>query len=157
MSTLELALARITILESEVATLKSGKGSAPGASVDGGGEALPDHLLDNAWANRAIDRDPKQWKGPTQVGKTYSRAPVEWLQMKAGNMDFKAQKGREENPVRMNPKPNKQGKIVPYYESDLFEAKILRGWAARNANKPKPPPPAPVDDYRHDETGDIPF
>lgn len=141
MSTLELALARITILESEVAALKSGKGSAPGAS--GGGEALPDHLLDNAWADKTIGKDPKQWKGPTQVGRLYSRAPVEWLKMAANNMDFKAQKGREEVPVRMNDK----GK--PWHESDTFEAKIMRGWAARNANKPAtaPKPKSADDDF----------
>ena len=138
MSTLEIALAKITILEAEVAELKAGRGSAPAAS-GGAGEALPDHLLEAAWADKEISRDPKQWKGPTQVGRMYSRAPADWLRMAAGNADFKAQKGREEVPVRMSNKV-KDGKPVPWYESDLFEAKLLRAWANRNANKPAPAP-----------------
>lgn len=139
MSTLEVALARIVALEARVAALESGASSAStgGGSSSSSGreeEALPDHLLEKPWADKTIARDPKQWKGPTQVNRRYSRAPAEWLLMAARNMEFKAQKGREEVPVRLNNK----GK--PWHESDTFEAKILRGWARRNADKPAPAP-----------------
>jgi hypothetical protein len=38
--------------------------------------------------------------------------------------------GRQANPVRMSDKI-RNGKPVPWHESDTFEAKILRGWAER--------------------------
>ncbi len=139
MSTLAVALAEIAALKARVDALEGSRGSGPssgGGAPDGEGEALPDHMLDNAWANKKIGKDPKQWKGPTQVNRTYSRAPVEWLEMAARNMDFKASMGRKEIPVRLNAK----GK--PWHESDTFEAKILRGWARRNASKPAASPTA---------------
>lgn len=149
-------LARIAALEARVADLEAGggKSTSGGGAAPSGGEALPDHMLDNAWADKTITKDPKQWKGPTQVNKRFSRAPSEWLEMMAKNMDFKAQKGREEVPVRLNNK----GK--PWHESDTFEAKILRGWAVRNASKPtqdrKPAPAGGNDDFNFgaNETAD---
>lgn len=152
MSTLAIALAKIAVLEARLDALegRSGGGGAPAPSSGGGaggssGDTLPEHVLENAWADRAITRDPKQWKGRTQVGRRYSQAPAEWLEMFARNMDFKAQKGREEVPVRLNNK----GK--PWHEADTFEAKLLRTWAVRAKAKaaaaPAPPPAAsPADD-----------
>ena len=146
MTTLAIALAKIAVLEARIDALEGGRrtdsGSGGGArGPAGGGDALPDHLLENTWADRTIPKDPKQWKGRSQVNRRYSQAPAEWLEMAASNADFKAQKGREEVPVRLNNK----GK--PWHESDTFEAKLLRAWANRARQRPAPAPPksAPAD------------
>jgi hypothetical protein len=47
----------------------------------------------------------------------------------AGFYEWKASKGREENPPRLR----NDGK--PWHESDSFEAKLLRAWAKRAANR----------------------
>jgi hypothetical protein len=95
---------------------------------------IDDHQLENGWADKTIAKDPKKWKGPTQVGKRYSRAPLEWLELAAEACEFKAYKGRQEVPPRLNNK----GK--PWHESDSFEARILRGWAERRRKQPAPAP-----------------
>ena len=152
MTTLAVLQAELALLKARVDALEQGRGAAP-SSGNGGGDTLPEHMLTKSWADKKISKDPKQWKGPTQVGKTYSRAPVEWLEMAANNADFKAQKGREENPVRLR----NDGK--PWHESDTFEAKLLRTWAKRRAAMPQPvkaaPPPLPVEPSDADE--DFPF
>ncbi len=140
-------LARITALEARVADLEAGGGKAAGTGgggPTGAGEVLSDHLLNEPWADKVISKDPGKWKGVTQVGRKYSKAPLEWLLMKASGLEWKAQKGREEIPVRLNDK----GK--PWHLSDSFEAKILRGWAARAEKKPataKATKPAADDDF----------
>jgi len=153
MTTLDVALARIAALEARVAALEVGNGR----SASGGGEALPDHMLNNAWADATIDKDPPKYKGRSQVGRRYSIAPVDWLESAAGFYEWKAQKGREENPVRLQTSGKNAGK--PWHEADSFKAKLLRAWAKRNANKPKAAPkqepeddfgapaPAPADDF----------
>lgn len=137
MTTLAIALAKIAVLEARLDALEGGRGasSSSGASSAGagGGEALPDHLLDNAWADKTIAKDPKQWKGPTQVNRRFSRAPAEWLDMAASNMEFKAQKEREAVPVALQTTGKNAGK--PWHESTTFNAKLLRAWARRNATK----------------------
>ena len=135
MTTLAVALAEIAALKARVDALEGGgaRPSSNGGGSSGGGEAIGDSQLNNAWADKKITKDPPKWKGPTQVNRTYSKAPIEWLESMAGFLDWKAQKGREEVPVRMNNK----GK--PWHESDTFEAKILRGWARRRAAKPTAP------------------
>ena len=132
MTTLAVALAEIAALKARVDALEGGgaRSSSNGSGSTGAGEALSDAQLDKAWADKKITKDPPKWTGPTQVNRTYSKAPVEWLESMAGFLDWKAQKGREEVPVRLN----NSGK--PWHESDTFEAKILRGWARRRAAKP---------------------
>jgi len=147
MTTLDVALARIAALEARVAALEGGNGrSASGGGASSGGvpraEPLPDSMLDKSWADKAITKDPKSYKGRSQVGRRYSLAPADWLESMAGFFEWKAQKGREENPPRLR----NDGK--PWHESDMFEAKLLRAWARRNAAKPKPTPKQePADDF----------
>jgi hypothetical protein len=164
MTTLAVAFAEIAALRARIEALEGGSGGHPsssGGGSSGGGEALSDSQLNNAWADKKITKDPPKWKGPTQVNRTYSKAPIEWLESMAGFLDWKAQKGREEVPVRMN------NKNRPWHESDTFEAKILRGWARRKASKPAPAKAAPQadDDFGFgpsaatgtDDDSEIPF
>lgn len=147
MSTLEVALARIAALEARVAALESGGvGTSNGSSGGDSSEVrreqpIADDMLDKAWADKKVTKDPKKWKGPTQVGKTYSRAPIEWLEMAASSLEYKAHMGRLENPPRLSNKV-RNGKPVPWHESDSFEARIIRGWVERKkkrgAAKPAP-------------------
>lgn len=141
-----LVLQRLAAIEARLAALEAGGGAGTtsgGVTTGPASEALPDHMLDNAWADKAISRDPKQWKGITQVGRTYSRANPDWLEMMAKNLDYKAACGRAEVPVRMNNK----GK--PWHESDTFEARICRGWAIRNRAK-KAAAPEPEEQIEDD-------
>lgn len=144
MTTLAILAAEIALLKARVDALEGGRGTsssggAPSSSGGGAtpGDALPDHLLDNAWADAKIDKDPPKFKGRTQVGRRYSIASVEWLESAAGFYEWKAQKGREEVPVRLQASGKNAGK--PWHEADTFKAKLLRAWAKRAANRPAAP------------------
>ena len=100
-------------------------------------DELSDSFLDaQPWTDRDITKNPKRWAGVDHAGFRYSEASSEWLECQASLLDYKAQKGREAVPVRLNQK----GK--PWHESDAFEAKICRAWARRNRGKDLPPPRA---------------
>jgi hypothetical protein len=162
MTTLAIALAKIAVLEARLDALEAGRGgastsngSSSGATngSSGGGEALPDHMLDNDWADSKIDKDPPKWKGRSQVNRWYSDAPPEWLRSMAGFFDWKADKGRKEVPVRLQSSGKNAGK--PWHEADTFKAKLLRAWAIRNerkaAQQPRPGPAKPPASIPDDE------
>ena len=155
MSTLEVALARIQALEARVNALEGARGGSSSSSSSSGDiprvEPLPDRMLDNSWADKKIDRDPKKWKGRTQVGRHWSQAPAEWLELAASSMEYKAEMGRREPSPRLQTTGKNAGK--PWHEADTFNAKILRAWAKRNASKPKP---APKQDQADDDWGAAP-
>lgn len=149
---LDVIMQRLAALEARVASLESG-GARSSSSSDVGEirreQPLSDSQLSNAWADKKIGKDPKKWKGPSQVGKFYSRAPLEWLELAAEACEFKAYKGRQEDPPRLK----NNGK--PWHESDSFEARILRAWAERRR---KQPPPAPATPSATDKDADeFPF
>lgn len=91
-----------------------------------------DDLLAREWADMEIRRDPPRTTQPSHVGKRMSECTEAYLLDYASFFDWKARKGREEDPPRLNNK----GK--PWYESDELTAKIARGWAARAAKRKKP-------------------
>jgi hypothetical protein len=130
----EEILRRLEIIEAKVDRLLA---AVPSAAASASGDALPDHQLDNAWADKEIKKDPKRYSGPTMVGLRYSQAPAAWHEAQASFLDWKAEQGRKENPVRLN----NNGK--PWHEADTFEAKICRAWARRNSGRPMPAPAAP--------------
>jgi hypothetical protein len=145
---------RVLLLEAKVAKLEAGKPAAAAPS-GGDGDALPDHMLSKSWANVRIRKDPKRWDGASCEGMLMSEAPPEWHDCNASFLDWKAAKGREETPVRVNNK----GK--PWHEADTFNAKLSRAWAKRlraHPPAPKPPPSEPTNGYG-DQGGDdeIPF
>ena len=117
------------------------------------GEVASDDLMNREWADMTIQKDPPRSKFPSQVGKKMSECPPGYLLDYASFYEWKAEKGREETPVRLNNK----GK--PWHESDSLIAKVARGWAARLQDKPgvakaKPKTKTPA---RSDSDEDVPF
>lgn len=86
-------------------------------------DVFPFVKLDEAWADQQIKYDPKSWKGESQVGKTFSQVPVEYLDEYAGYYQWRYVKGTQDAAPKLDPK----GK--PYYERDKFTAKLARTWA----------------------------
>ena len=116
---------RIAKLELAVAALvkkpvQSGE-KAPAQVAD-------DNLLDKDWADMVINKDPPRTQQPSHIGKRMSECSEAYLLDYASFFDWKARKGREENPPRLN----NNGK--PWYERDELIAKIARGWARRVAS-----------------------
>lgn len=161
MTTLAIALAKIAVLEARLDALEAGGGGASnGGSSSGGGvprvEPLPDQMLENAWADQTIDKDPPKYKGRSQVGRRYSLAPLDWLESTAGFFEWKAHKGRNETPVRVQTSGKNAGK--PWHEADTFRARLLRAWAKRAAQKAAAKPaPAPSAPAPNDPGGDDDF
>lgn len=93
-------------------------------------DAFPDHMLERPWADKTITRDPKYWdveKHGSFVGKTYSQAPLDWLERMASLLDYKVQQEKKKEA------PNLKQNGRPFYEDDIFNAKLLRAWARRKA------------------------
>lgn len=111
-----------------------------GASAPSGGDALPDHMLEQSWADKDIRKDPPRYSGPPMVGRRYSEATSEWHDANASFMAWKAEKGKAEVPVRMK----NNGK--PWWEADEFEAKLCRAWSNRNRGRALPAS-APAQDF----------
>jgi hypothetical protein len=103
------------------------------------------------WADMTIRKDPPRWAGASYAGRRMSECPADYLENIAGFHEWKARKGREENPPRLNNK----GK--PWFESDELFAKVARGWAKRAAGQGAfvaMPTTAPA---AFDEPDDMPF
>lgn len=152
--------ARAAGLEARLAALETGR---PGASTSAPSAPSPQHrttraapapgevadekLMAQPWADMEIRKDPPRWAGESYVGRRLSECPKDYLENLAGFCDWKAKKGREESPPRLNNK----GK--PWYEADELMAKLARGFALRAGSAAPPivhaPPPAfdePEDD-----------
>ncbi len=131
MSTIE---SRIAELESRITKLESGthKTSSGGGETD----TLKPEMLEQAWADKDIAKLPSNWKGRSlDVIHRYSDLDAKEATDLAGFFSWKAEKGRNEVPVRMSNKLDKKtGQPVPWFESDLFTAKILRTWAKYGPN-----------------------
>lgn len=87
-------------------------------------DLFPFVKLDEPWADQQIKYDPKSWKGESQVGKTFSQVPVEYLDEYASYYQWRYVKGTQDE----LPKCDAKGK--PWYERDKFTAKLARTWAA---------------------------
>lgn len=120
-------------------------------------EVAGDELLSKPWADMESKRDPKFWNGESFVGRRFSECPAEYLTMLAEFHDWKAKKGKEEDPPRLNSKGE------PWWKSDELIAKVARGWAARAngrpAARPAPKPKAPPVPFDAPDDGadDVPF
>lgn len=122
---------QLDALKSRVAALEARVASG-GNAGNAGGDTLPLAKLHEPWADKEIKRVPSTWKHRNVVGKMYSDLTAEEALDLAGFYDWKAKRGREEVPVRMNNK----GK--PWHESDSFESKLMRTWALQKSQPAKP-------------------
>jgi hypothetical protein len=114
---------RISKLELFVATLTAAAKKTPPPQQNL--LVADDELLARDWADMEIRKDPPRTQQPSHVGKRMSECTEAYLLDYASFHDWKAKKGREENPPRLN----NQGK--PWYERDELIAKLARGWALK--------------------------
>lgn len=111
MLTLESLAAEIAVLKAQVASLSAAK--ARPAST------LPPPDIDGQYGNPEIRKDPPRWKGPSYVGRTYSKCPSDYLRELAGFLQWKAGKNDEDGKAK-------------YAEYDRKDAARALAWAERN-------------------------
>ena len=96
------------------------------------GDIFPMNFLTSDWADQKVTKDPPRWTGDSCVGLNYSECPISFLEEMAGFLDWKVGKDKEKQaqgkPVAMQTRGKNAGK--PFYERDIFTAKLLRTWAA---------------------------
>ena len=146
---------RVEDLEKRVSYLE-------GITRKGSGSTAMPNDLDGKYGNPEVRKDPPRWKGMTQVGKTYSQCPPEYLDELASFFEWQAtmddKQGRVDNKGRA-----KSG----FRRMDAGRA---RGWALRirsgwgggsvpvNDSPASPAAPAnDVFDFGSDQDDDIGF
>jgi hypothetical protein len=110
-----------------------GATAAAPAKAPTGKVATTDELSDR-FGDPKVRKDPKRWAGESYVGATYSRCPSEYLVELAGYMEWIADKEAQK------PEPKRHRNGTPFYEYDLKNAALARGWALRNEGKAFSPP-----------------
>ena len=89
---------------------------------------------------------PRDWTGPTYIGRRYSDCPAPLLDLLAKLCDYSAQKADEKGEITKTGQP-----VGPYRRRDAARA---RGWAARLRSRPPPPAPPPaVEQSEFDDKG----
>lgn len=122
------ALEVIDILRSMDASLKALLALQRGTTPP---QVASDSDLDGQWGDPLIKaKDPRDWTGPTQIGKSMSECPAEYLDLVASRLDFFAEKAEAEGTLTTSGKP-----VAPYNRRDAARA---RGWAARVRHGYKP-------------------
>ena len=97
---------------------------AQGGAKAGHSEAASDRDLDGKYGNPTVKmKDPRDWSGPSMVGRTFSECPAEYLDLVAERFDYFAGKAEAENKMASNGKPE-----AAYKRLDAARA---RGWAKR--------------------------
>lgn len=81
-----------------------------------------DRDLDSQYGNPKVKSNPRDWSGPSCVGRTFSQCPAEFLDLLADRFDYFAEKDEAEG-AEFNGKPS-----APYKRKDAARA---RGWAKR--------------------------
>ena len=119
-----------------------GIGAKPAAGAFRAAAAVAtDSDLDGQYGNPEIRRDPKDWKGPSFVGKYFSDCPPDYLEMIASLNDWRAKKDDEAGAAG---EVNGKGKPKDGHFARLDAARA-RGWAARARSAPRPKaPPRPA-------------
>lgn len=110
----------LSVLQSIDATLKQLLArfpTAPPAVAD-------DADLDGPYGDPVIQqKDPRDWKGATMIGRRYSQCPPDYLDMFASRLDFFAEVAEKEGRKTSNGKD-----VAPFNRRDAARA---RGWAKR--------------------------
>lgn len=94
-----------------------------------GPDVASDRELDSKHGNPEIQRDPKQWRGPSYARKRMSEAPPEYLDMLA---EFKSWQAEQDSK-----KPGEDAQR--YAEFARRDAARARGWAKRLRAGWRPP------------------
>ncbi len=111
----------------------------------------PDSDLDSQYGDPVLTaKDPRDWSGPSMVGKHMSECPPEYLDVLAARFDYFAEQAERNGDISTSGKP-----IAPYKRRDAARA---RGWAARLRNGYVPKAPAADEPSAFDEgEGEVAF
>lgn len=127
-----------------------GKSGASGEAGGSGGGAASDAELRGQYSDPSIKKDPKRWAGASYAGCHYSECPSDYLLVLAEFLEWKA----EQEKKKPEPKKHRNGKSF-FWEFDLQNARLARGWARRNEGLEKLPPVQPeVGDGGSDASGE---
>ena len=130
-----------------------GVGGSP-VVVTGPAAIATDEDLSGEWGDPEIRKDPpKNYVGPSFVGKRFSQTTPAYLDALAGFFEWKATKESEDASALTGEEAAKKAKYAGYSRKDAGRA---RGWAARLRAKPqhaKPAAPAPAVDPDADLDG----
>ena len=116
-----------------------GIGARSAAAASAGGAVASAADLDGQYGNPEVRKDPKDWTGPSMVGKSFSDCPAEFLDMIASLNEWRAKKDDE---AGARGEVNGKGKPKDGHFARLDAARA-RGWAARaraGGTKPKAAP-----------------
>lgn len=118
----------IDVLRSIDASLKALVAAAPKPPPS----IADDADLDGAYGNPTIKaKDPKDWKGATQIGHAFSECPPAYLDLIASRLEYFADQAEKDGKLTTSGKP-----VAPFNRRDAARA---RGWAARLRAGWKPP------------------
>lgn len=109
---------RMAALEARVMKLE---GAAP-VKVD----------LNDKYSDPDVRKDPRDWTGPSMVGKKYSQCSSEYLEMLAGLLDWQANKDDEAGKTWTSKDGTKTRPSSTFARTDAARA---RAWAARNKER----------------------
>ncbi len=124
-----------------------GAGAVGGGTTAEGPRVATAAELADRYGNPKVRKNPKRWAGASYVGATYSECSTDFLLVMAEYLEWGANKDKMKGADAR--KHEKSGKF--YWEFDLRDAALARGWAVRNKGKPMPPPAPPEDDPVSDE------
>jgi hypothetical protein len=107
------------------------------ATGPAGANVASDADLDGKYGDPVIKaKDPREWAGPTMMGRKFSECPPAYLDLVASRLDYFSEKAEAEGKTTSSGKP-----VAPFNRADAARA---RGWAARmRAGRHTP---APVDE-----------
>lgn len=128
-------------IEKQLAAIAAhlGIGARGPAAASAGGAVASAADLDGQYGNPEVRKDPKDWTGPSYVGKFFSDCPAEYLDMIASLNEWRAKKDDE---AGARGETNAKGKPKDGHFARLDAARA-RGWAARaraGGTKPKAAP-----------------
>ncbi len=113
----------LTLLRSMDATLKRIEKALTSSALPAGGAVASDRDLDSQYGDPKVGFVPRDWKGASFKGRTFSACPAEFLDMLAETLDYLAGKAAEKNETTAAGKP-----VAEYKRKDAARA---RGWAKR--------------------------
>jgi len=115
--------AAIALLRSIDASLKEILALSRARTPGGGKPVASDRELDGKYGDPQVKFNPRDWTGPSCVGRRMSECPADFLDLIAETFDYFARKAAE------NDERTDKGKPVAEYKR--ADASRARGWAMR--------------------------